>query len=326
MEEAAAIALSQSATSRSGDGTRIAPLGSVSGEPAAPFVSVQGLGKRYGEDWAVKDVSFEVRRGEIFGVIGPNGAGKTTTLKVLAGLLAPTEGSATVGGIRVDDPRHKMRLGYLSEESALYEDMSPISYLRFFARLYEVPKRVAEQRIEDALQHLQLEVRGEKKIGDLSKGMKRKVAIARSLVNDPNMVIYDEPASGLDPVVSAYILDLIRTLAKRGKTVIFSAHNLYHMERICDRVLILRKGQVVANGDMAHIREAMQGTQYVASVSVPIPGAIATETGFELVIASLDEVKQIEKLAQEAGGRLIEVRRKELSLEEIFLKTANGGA
>jgi ABC-2 type transport system ATP-binding protein len=219
-----------------------------------------------------------------------------------------------------------MHLGFLGEDSALYEEMSPISYLRFFARLYEVPKPVAEQRIEDALQHLQLDVRGEKKIGDLSKGMKRKVAIARSLVNDPDMVIYDEPASGLDPVVSAYILDLIRTLAKRGKTVIFSAHNLYHMERICDRVLILRKGQVVANGDMAHIREAMQGTQYVASVSVPVPGAIATEEGFELVIASLDEVKQIEKLAQDAGGRLIEVRRKELSLEEIFLKTANAGA
>src|SRR5438552_18972902 len=191
-------------------------------ENAEAFVQVNGLGKRYASDWAIQDVSFEVERGEIFGIIGPNGAGKTTTLKVLAGLLAPTEGTATVGGIRVEDPQHKARIGYLPEESALYDDMTPVSYLRFFARLYAVPKPVAEQRIEDALPHLPLAARAEKKIGDLSKGMRRKVAIARSLVNDPDMIIYDEPASGLDPVVSASILDLVRELAKRGKTVIFS--------------------------------------------------------------------------------------------------------
>jgi ABC-2 type transport system ATP-binding protein len=289
---------------------------------AEPFVQVRGLGKQYGADWAVRDVSFDVEKGEIFGVIGPNGAGKTTTLKVLAGILTPTEGSATVGGMRVDDPAHKARIGYLPEESALYDDMTPISYLRFFARLYEVPRKVADARIEDALTHLQLDVRTEKKIGDLSKGMRRKVSIARSLVNDPDMVIYDEPASGLDPVVSAYILELVKDLRKQGKTVIFSAHNLYHVERICDRVLILRKGKIVASGDMKHIREATQGTTYIVTVSVPVEGAAPSEKGFELTVATLDAVRDAEQQAVAAGGRLVDVRTKELSLEEIFLRTA----
>jgi ABC-2 type transport system ATP-binding protein len=287
-----------------------------------PFVRVTALGKRYGDQWATRNVSFEVGRGEIFGLIGPNGAGKTTTLKVLAGLLAPTEGEATVGGLRVDDPAHKRRIGYLPEESALYEDMTPLSYLRFFARLYEVPKAVADQRIEETLTALQLDVRGEKKLGDLSKGQKRKVAIARSLVNDPDMVIYDEPASGLDPVVSSYILDLVKDLRKRGKTVIFSAHNLYHVERICDRVLLLRKGSVIAYGDMKRVREMTYGTQLVAVVDVPLPGSAPGEKGFEVTVPDLDAVKSIEVQAQALGGRLVEVRNKELSLEEIFLRAA----
>ena len=287
-----------------------------------PFLEVQGLGKRYGDAWATRDVSFDVKRGEIFGVIGPNGAGKTTTLKILAGLLAPSEGTAAVDGMRVDDPRHKARIGYLPEESPLYEDMTPRAYLRFFAKLYEVPKALADERIERALTDLQLDVRDEKKIGDMSKGMRRKVAIARSLVNDPELVIYDEPASGLDPVVSAYVLDLVRGLAARGKTVIFSAHNLYHMERICDRVLILRKGRVMALGTMAQLRAASQGTRYVASVSVPVEGTTPGERGFEATLSDLNEVKALEQRAVAAGGRLVDVRSKELSLEEIFLKTA----
>ena len=286
------------------------------------FLRVDGLGKRYGTQWAVRNVTFELDRGEIFGLIGPNGAGKTTTLRMLAGLLAPTEGTAAAGDVRVDDPRHKSRIGYLPEESPLYEDMTPRSYLRFFARLYDVPKGVAEERIERTLTNLQLEVRDEKKIGDMSKGMKRKVAIARSLINDPELIIYDEPASGLDPVASAYILDLVRDLAQQGKTVIFSAHNLFHMERICDRVLILRKGQVMALGNMTQIRAASRGTEFVATVSVPLPGTAPSDRGFEATVADLESVKTLEHQANAAGGRLVDVRTKELSLEEIFLRAA----
>jgi len=293
--------------------------GGVSTDEA--FVRVQDLGKRYGANWATRHVNFEVRRGEIFGIIGPNGAGKTTTIKVLAGLLAPSEGQARVGGLRVDDPAHKQRIGYLPEESPLYEDMTPVQYLRFFAKLYQVPKAVADARIEDALTHLDLAVRDDKKIGDLSKGQKRKVAIARSLVNDPDLVIYDEPASGLDPVVSAYILDMVRALAQRGKTVLFSAHNLYHMERICDRVLILREGNVVAQGTMDEIRKLTQGTEYIVTVSIELPGSQVGDQGYELMVKDLAHVKQVELAAQAAGGRLVGVHTNEMTLEEIFLKT-----
>ncbi|HUR69273.1 MAG TPA: ABC transporter ATP-binding protein, partial [Candidatus Thermoplasmatota archaeon] len=133
-----------------------------------PYLRVEGLGKRYGDQWATRGVSFEVDRGEIFGIIGPNGAGKTTTIKTLAGLLAPTEGRAIAGGMDTLDARHKSRIGYLPEESPLYDDMTPVGYLRFFAKLYEVPRTVAEQRIEETLTALQLDVRDDKKIGDLS--------------------------------------------------------------------------------------------------------------------------------------------------------------
>ena len=291
-----------------------------------PYLRVEALGKRYGGTWATRGVSFDVKRGEIFGVIGPNGAGKTTTLKTLAGLLAPTEGRAFAAGMDTLDPRHKARIGYLPEESPLYDDMTPVGYLRFFAKLYDVPKRIAEQRIEETLTALQLDVRHEKKIGDMSKCMRRKVAIARSLVNDPEMVIYDEPASGLDPVVSAYVLDLVRSLSRAGKTVIFSAHNLYHMERICDRVLILRQGRVVALGTMKEIRRLIGGTEYVATVSVPLPGAAVSEKGYDLTVSDIEAVKQVEARAQADGGHLVEMRSKELSLEEIFLRTTGNDA
>jgi ABC-2 type transport system ATP-binding protein len=296
----------------------------ATGETATgePVVRVEGLGKRYGAQWASRGVSFDVRRGEILGIIGPNGAGKTTTLKILAGLLAPTEGSATVNGISTQDPRHRTRIGYLPEESPLYEDMTPVSYLRFFADLYEVPRKVADERIERALTELNLEVRHEKKIGDLSKGMRRKVAIARSLVNDPDLLIFDEPASGLDPVVSVGVLDLVQQLRRQGKTIIFSAHNLYHMERICDRVLILRKGETVAMGTMKEIRAATRSTDYLVRVTVPLEGATPVEHGFELSVKDFSDVAEVEKRAVAAGGRVIDVREKEHTLEEIFLKHA----
>ncbi len=286
-----------------------------------PLVRVDKVGKQYGTAWASRNVSFEVGRGEIFGIIGPNGAGKTTTLKMLAGLLAPTEGTALVDGLRTDDPRHKMRIGYLPEESPLYEDMTPVAYLRFFADLYQVPRKVADERIERTLDNLQLEVRHEKKIGDLSKGMRRKVAIARSLINDPSLVIYDEPASGLDPVVSAGVLDLVKDLRAQGKTVIFSAHNLFHVERICDRVLILRKGEVIAQGNMQEIRKATRSNDYIVRVSVPLEGATPAENGYELTVRDFSEVGQLEKRATAEGGRVVDVREKEVTLEEIFLRT-----
>src|SRR6056297_3458463 len=181
------------------------------------MIRVSGLRKTYGDFAAVVDSSFEVETGEIFGVVGPNGAGKTTTLKMLAGLIEATAGSAEVAGFDAEDPAMRHRLGFLPEESPLYEDMTPRSYLRFFADLYDVPRDVADDRTDAVLDRLDLEYRG-RRLGDMSKGMKRKVAIARSLVNDPELLIYDEPASGLDPLTTNVVLDFVRELRDEGKT------------------------------------------------------------------------------------------------------------
>jgi len=291
-------------------------------QAGAPFVRVDALGKRYGDAWALRNVSFDVLHGEIFGVIGPNGAGKTTTLKVLAGLVAPTEGGASLDGTPVADTRLRKRIGYLPEESPLYDDMTARSYLRFFADLYQVPRRVADERIAQILHGLDLDADSAKRIGDMSKGMRRKVAIARALVHEPDLLLFDEPASGLDPVVSAYVIDLVQELRKRGKTVVFSAHNLFHVERICDRVLILREGAVVANGSMKEIRAANRGTQYVVRVSAPIPGSRPVPEGYELTIDDFTELRSVEAVVQAEGGRVVDVREKELTLEEIFLRQA----
>jgi len=241
------------------------------------MISVADLRKTYGGFPAVVGSSFDVDAGEIFGVVGPNGAGKTTTLKMLAGLIEPTSGEVSVGGLAPGDPEMRRGLGFLPEESPLYEDMTALSYLRFFADLYDVPRETADERVGAALDRLELEHR-ERRLGDMSKGMKRKVAIARSLVNDPDLLIYDEPASGLDPLTTNYVLEFTRELSDRGKTVVFSAHNLYHVESVCDRVVIMNRGEIVARGSVPEIRAEHGTTEYHVYTSVPVSGVDAVES------------------------------------------------
>ncbi len=287
---------------------------------ADTVLDIAGFGKRYGDFWAVRDVSFTVKRGEIFGLIGANGAGKSTTLKTIAGLIDPTEGHVTVFGEACDASHVRARVGYLPEESPLYEDMNARTYLRLFADLYSIPKRIAKDRIEKLLDDVKLDYR-DRKIGDLSKGMRRKIAIARSLIHDPDVLLYDEPASGLDPVMSAYVLDLIQGMRDAGRTVIFSAHNLYHVERICDRVLILAKGRQAVFGSIEDLREASGGTRYRVRLNVNVDGAVEAENeSFEVIVGSFDEVAALDRKAQAEGGRVLDVRTVEIALEDVFLK------
>lgn len=292
------------------------------------MIVIENLRKTYGDFVAVRDSSFSVDRGEIFGVVGPNGAGKTTTLKMLSGLIEPSSGEATLAGFDAGDPEMRSTLGFLPEESPLYEDMTPLSYLRFFADLYDVPRDVATERITDALDRLELEHR-ERRLGDMSKGMKRKVAIARSLINDPEILIYDEPASGLDPLTTNYVLEFTRELSEAGKTVIFSAHNLYHVESICDRIIIMNRGEIIARGTVEEIREEHGHTEYHVTTTVPVTGAEVVSAGEEdaddeyyIAVDSMDEVREVREAAETAGGDVADIRTKEPSLEEIFLDLA----
>lgn len=285
------------------------------------MIEVINLRKEYNNFVAVNNINFNIKKGEIVGIVGPNGAGKTTTLKMLSGLIKPTNGEIYIDGLNYskDAIKIKSMLGFLPEESPLYENMTVLDYLKFFAEIFGVNKNLAEERIKNLLTALNL---NPKKIGDLSKGMKRKVAIARSLINDPQILIYDEPTSGLDPMTSKYITDFIHSL-KKNKTIVFSAHNLYQVESISDRVLILKEGSIIAEGTMDEIRKKYGSTEYQVEFQadgVSVPWAEPYNGHYLVKTRDLDKVNYITKLISNNKGNLIGVRTKEASLEDIFLK------
>ena len=303
------------------------------------MIEADDLRKAYDDVVAVDGVSFAVESGEIFGLIGPNGAGKTTTLKMLAGLLEPTDGAATVAGYDSRDREMRRSLGFLPEDSPLYEDMTARSYLRFFADLYDVPRDVADERIGSTLDRLDLDVR-DRPLGNTSKGMKRKVAIARALVNDPDVLLFDEPASGLDPLTTNAIIEFVGELSE-DRTVVFSAHNLYHVESLCDRVAILLDGEIVARGTIDEIRTDHGGVEYHVYTSVPVDGAQPVPAGssqsagtadpssterdeprYLSVVDDMAAVDSIRRTVESNGGELLDVRTREPSLEDVFLDVA----
>jgi len=286
------------------------------------MIEVRDLRKEYGGFAAVEGSTFSVDRGEVFGIIGPNGAGKTTTLKMLAGLIEPTAGDVQIAGLAADDSAMRRRLGFLPEESPLYEEMTPISYLTFFADLYDVPENQAITRIHDTLDRLDLQHR-DRPLGDMSKGMKRKVAIARSLINDPDVLIYDEPASGLDPLTTNFIIDFTTELAEAGKTIVFSAHNLYHVESICDRVAIMNQGSIVARGPLETLREEHGETTYHVHTTIELPGSEQQNGRYVRSVNSMGEVEATREDAAERGGEVVDIRTEEASLEEVFLNVAD---
>jgi ABC-2 type transport system ATP-binding protein len=288
------------------------------------MIEARELRKEYGGFVAVEGSSFSVERGEVFGVIGPNGAGKTTTLKMLAGLLEPTAGGAEVAGFDVGETEMRHHLGFLPEESPLYEEMTPKTYLRFFADLYDVDADVATERMNETLDDLDLQHR-DRQLGDMSKGMKRKVAIARSLINDPEVLIYDEPASGLDPLTTNYIIEFTEQLAEDGKTIIFSAHNLFHVESICDRVAIMNEGEIVARGDLDRLQAEYGETTYHVYTTVEVPDSVRENGRYHRVVDSMAAVEGTREQAQDAGGEVVDIRTEQSSLEEVFLNVAESG-
>lgn len=230
--------------------------GSQSGEVV---VSVRGLTKVFKDFWgrtkahAVNDVDFDVKRGEVFGLLGPNGSGKSTTVKMLLGLLYPTKGHIEVFG---NSPRHvmtKARIGYLPEESYLYRYLNSHETLDFFGNLFHLEKGEREKRAEQLLEMVGLNQTRTRSVGEFSKGMQRRIGLAQALINDPDLVILDEPTAGLDPIGCREIKDLIIALAKRGKTVILSSHLLSDVEDVCDRVVIYYGGKIQALGTLQEL-------------------------------------------------------------------------
>jgi ABC-2 type transport system ATP-binding protein len=292
------------------------------------MIEVRKLIKDYGTFRALDEVSFTFKKPGIFGIIGHNGAGKTTLLKCMAGLIQPTSGDLIIDGIDVrrDPARLKEILGYLPEESRLYETMTVESYLRFFGEIYGIPADECRIRSGKLLASLQLDSGG-KRIGELSKGMRRKVAIARSLLHEPSLLIYDEPTSGLDPMTSRYIIGYLAHLRDtRKKTILLSAHNLYQVEEICDRVLILRHGKVAAFGTMEELREQFGSLSYhirfVTDTIGTLPPSLSfqEESGEYVAHAeSMDELNAVTAAVAAVGGVVRRIESRYPSLEEMLL-------
>lgn len=228
-------------------------------------VRVEGLTKNYGEQKAVDNLSFHVEKGQILGFLGPNGAGKSTTMKILTGYLVPTEGFVEIDGLDVQAfPKEiRQRIGYLPENNPLYGDMYIKEYLHFVAGFYEIKNITA--RVSEVIDLVGLTPEKHKKIGELSKGYKQRVGLAQAIIHDPQVLILDEPTTGLDPNQLMEIRSLIKDLGKE-KTLIFSTHIMQEVNALCDRVLIIKNGQVLAIDTLQNLQASLQG-EWITTVT-----------------------------------------------------------
>jgi ABC-2 type transport system ATP-binding protein len=225
-------------------------------------IVVENLTKKYGAQRAVDNISFTVRTGEVLGFLGPNGAGKTTTMKAITTSFAPSSGDVRIGDISVtENPEEvKTHIGYLPESNPLYTEMPVIDYLYYVAEIHGIPKKDREERILEMVDICGLEGEKHKLISELSKGYRQRVGLAQALIHDPEVLILDEPTTGLDPNQIVEIRELIKRIG-REKTVILSSHILAEVEATCDRILIINKGKIVADGTAEELRKSAQGNE-----------------------------------------------------------------
>lgn len=301
-------------------------------------VSLEGVSKTYDDFHAVRDVSFEVPAGRITGFLGPNGAGKTSTIRMILGLLPVSAGRITVLG-GDDAQKARDRIGFLPEERGLYKRMTPIDAIAFFAGLKGVPEAEGRKRAKAMLEAQGLGYAMKKPIKDLSKGMAQKVQLLSALAHEPELVVLDEPFSGLDPVNQQALEAMIREIAARGATVLFSTHVMQHAERLCDKVVLMARGRKVFDGDVATARCAapralvLEGDLTAEQVTaLPALGAVTSEPlpdGGWRHVAVLPEAGDGHDALKAAFARDLSLRRfelKEPSLHDAFIVLTGGQA
>ena len=282
-------------------------------------IIVEGLTKKYGEQKAVNDISFEIKTGEVVGFLGPNGAGKSTTMKMITCFMAPTSGDVRLDSLSIhsDQESIKRKIGYLPENNPLYTDMAIIDYLRFSAEIQGVEKSTISSRIAEMVEKCGLDREKHKTINQLSKGYRQRVGIAQAMIHDPEVLILDEPTTGLDPNQIVEIRKLIKELGKQ-KTVILSSHILSEVEATCDRILIINKGRIVADGSADTLRQQAQGQELL---TVQIEGSDLEE--IEKGLLNLATVETVTGLDEKPGWFRIQSKPENSSRKLVFELCAN---
>lgn len=271
-------------------------------------IETRNLTKVYRDFWgrqkvrALNALDLEVRRGEIFGLLGPNGSGKTTTIKLLLGLLFPTSGQALVFGRDATDVSKNQRIGYLPEESYLYRFLNAEETLDFYGRLFNMPRQLRRQRTYDLIEQVKLGWAKRRQLKEYSKGMTRRIGLAQALINDPELLLLDEPTTGLDPIGIREMKDLILDLRKQGKTIVMCSHRLDDVQDVCDRIAILHQGELKELGRVDALLKVRDVTEIHAT---------------SLSRQACQEVKQV---IERHGGQVLSIGNPTATLEELFVK------
>src|SRR6059058_4747467 len=306
-----------------------------------PAVQTFALTRVYGSMVALNAFNLSVNRGDLFGFIGSNGAGKTTTLRILATFLAPSGGTAQVLGHDVvrdaDAVRHV--IGYMPDFFGVYKDMEVTEYLDFFGACYKISSAQREKTVNDVLELVGLSEKKGALIGALSRGMQQRLGLARVLIHDPQLLLLDEPASGLDPRARIEMMAILQELQRLGKTIIISSHILSELQTLCNRVAIIEKGKLIYSGPVQGVRDQMsQGRVIWVRVSSDSTQAIellkarpeisevtAVDGEIKITLASFDiDHSIVADILVRGGARLIELREDEIGLEEVFMRVTRG--
>lgn len=297
------------------------------------MVKIDSLNKSFGRIKALDNLNIEVKKGELLGIIGPNGAGKTTAIRIICCILQPNSGEVTVGGYSIhhDQIKIKSMIGYLPEEPNLYERFKARDLLQYFGELYGVPKNQLDSRIEELLELVGMSKRADDRINTFSKGLRQRIGIARALIHDPEVIIFDEPTMGLDPATSITIRNFIKEL-KGDKTVILCTHYMDEADLLCDRVAILNQGKIRDIGTPKSLKEKIHG-DIILKVRVYEPQKIDTHriTAFESVegvnlegdqfLISLHNREDISNIIDIFGSQAFSVNTKEPTLDDVFIQS-----
>ncbi|MBN9692688.1 MAG: ABC transporter ATP-binding protein [Verrucomicrobia bacterium] len=309
--------------------------------PTVPAVQTRSLGRIFGSMVALRSLDLTVHKGDLFGFIGSNGAGKTTTLRILATFLTPTMGTAEVLGLDVVKEADRVRhlIGYMPDFFGVYKDMEVTEYLDFFGACYKIPAAQREKTVADVLELVGLSEKKGSLIGALSRGMQQRLGLARVLIHDPQLLLLDEPASGLDPRARIEMMAILQELQRMGKTIIISSHILSELQSLCNRCAIIERGQLIYSGPIKGVKV---GVTEARAFWVRVAGAPETSRELLLQRPETESVESAEgrlkvvlknpdddgsfiaETLVQAGQRVLELREDELGLEEVFLRVTKG--